>query len=158
MLIQSFKVPVGHTVPCVPGSWLGLGLYSQRGRGQGGWKMLFQGFTGLWWASDLGTVYNLKNVFHFSDNIENLLPDRFSPRLKCQIRLSNFQASWAILHYLSVGLKAGTLPGSTERSSPGFTAWHTPASYRFMTPAYKDCCNPQSPWGRFHSFLPCSWA
>lgn len=35
--------------------------------------MLFQGFTGLWWASDLGAVYNLKYVFHFSDNIENLL-------------------------------------------------------------------------------------
>lgn len=87
-----------------------------------------------------------------------LAPNRFSPRLKCQIRLSNFQASWAILLYLSVGLKAGTLPGSTERSSSGFTAWHTPASYRFMTPAYKDHCNPQSPWGRFHSFLPCSWA
>lgn len=45
MLIWSLKVPVGHT-------FLELELYSCRGRDQGGWKMLFQGFgcVALWWA------------------------------------------------------------------------------------------------------------
>lgn len=153
MLIWSLKVPVGHT-------FLELELYSCRGRDQGGWKMLFQGFgcVALWWApvrwptqcSQFGKCLLCCN---------KLRTCSWQPRAEVPDKIiSNFQGSWAILLHFSAGMKGrrpARLPG---RSGSGFLAWHTPAQSRFMTPAHKDSCNPQKPTGVFSSLLTCNWA
>lgn len=158
MLISSVPVPVGHTFPSVPGSWLEPALYSQGQRPRRPQGVISRAH-GLWWESAGQPQHWLpcEKCLLCSDLLRTF-SYRFSPRPECLIRSQQ-------------------LPGQAGNGSPplGGDKGQGPARLhgRPSSGSGPGTCQPhislprllprgavtfRSPLGRGHSFLTCNWA